>query len=1160
MPNSLIVNGFDVELTDIDTLETVEKRIAFQLDTHHLLVNVYNLKLVNGFNVEAVSFIDLMKNVGMFGFIEVYEKYTWRLGWLELFRIWLEYFDARQGENYELLRDGLIADVENKFGKIDIHALTDKWGYEKKKDAFIKSTRKMLEHLIILTELVPVTSTEFTLERIEFVLKFDPNGLDVSELFNRLRVNMYIPFAAYQEFYKLHTGVTHLGDNWSVVKDDTIILRVLSRPEVGSKFLPKQYSEAYIQVNDGVGYLGLVTAVDYRSSVNALVDRIMGSWGDQEFKYGELSEIAISGVYYIENINVRPLVWADMSMNDDLISSFIYSDESVKVTKSKSGFSFYIELPGIPKARLVIDSFEDGSQLQSNFSKKKPVTRLKIYHAKTSEHVAKIMKVVNSIIRRYIVQEPDVIREYQSIIPEFEAEYLGSQISSGDIEDAEVEMVIHGQANSLKSEAYRQLIESKTKRNRIRWLRAIAGSKIIPPSYSRSSCPADRLPIIITPEYAAENARKFAYTMTYPKTNGYIWACDSSKNKYPGIGISKRELDSDSTSYTPCCFHVDQRASIPWRQYFMGEKVEKTKVVSRVLITDKILGVGDRGHIRPEIADLVKVFTPPGMSEYYRIGVGRSRSSLVEAVYTAIGRLDGKSNNAKIRMSESFRVKSLGKYAPLCRQSGYDMSIAEIKALITNPKQYLDPALAIEAVSSAAKVNIFTFGLENYRGRATAIQPRTIGYYRKWEYDTTLPWVVLYVHKGSERDYSKYPQVAIIGRSVGKTVQMTFKFDDGLIQGLTQFEQRMFGGWFYNKPTSLSTHLPFKVKAQVFDPYGKVRGLVVNIDPIKRDIYVETSPLPAFNVPEIPSLPINESIDGIAEALIEMKIGTIHTEEKGMVWLMHGQDKLRIKSKIPVIDEDMDAYTHLKRIARYIVEYYIWLFSEFVNKKSINTQINIYEDTDLGEALKEFNKDLTTVIPGHHYPIMPRTFSTKTEGVMRNGRLIADSEETLRRLTYCCWIFVRRRDAEFISYRNRRTIKDYYVDVSDFDSHPSQLVVIGEPSLHATVQRTRRSYTVEALPYMSDIDPFFLMYQDEVYIAQPAISTESALRIAYQWRTTGINPGIYPTHMTTIEDNYEVITHSGSKVDREGAGEPLDVALVYANIGSERTVALLQIK
>jgi hypothetical protein len=190
-------------------------------------------------------------------------------------------------------------------------------------------------------------------------------------------------------------------------------------------------------------------------------------------------------------------------------------------------------------------------------------------------------------------------------------------------------------------------------------------------------------------------------------------------------------------------------------------------------------------------------------------------------------------------------------------------------------------------------------------------------------------------------------------------------------------------------------------------------------------------------------------------------------------------------------ESTLDNFNTNKRMARYLVEYVLWMFSKF-----------ILQNNNIGDRIfDQFVKERIIVDNTFIYGDIKKRFSSKS-GFMKNKKLVVTSEEMLKRLIYVLRIYFVRNNKGLINYHKKRYIVNYYEDLTDFYQYRNQVILYGERSVEKWIQEKEYNYYISDKINVEKRIPYFFknkLIDNNVYIAQNALNLSNAFSIALKW-------------------------------------------------------------
>jgi hypothetical protein len=1130
----VLINGDEILVYKLDTDQTFLSRIASHFNT--LPKYIYGLP-DNFISVEQLKIKDILSLIKKDAskstdFDTFLEKNKDRLGNLDtkkdILYVWLSY--NKNMEDMSEYSSAILDQFADPFVKKEYFSSPKefvqfwKTGRESvKKDLEIKIKQQKAESKKY-TDLYEIFEnieeglgfTEFNTERVMLSMILDLKDITILEIFNHLLLNESIPFAICKNYYKILKDYIPPED-WTIQGDDSIMLKMHEKIIVDPA-KHKDYTDVKISVSGDISkeivsvLMKLTTERGYLSR-DKFIDRFMNAFSNKNtIAYKNVDETEVLGVFYFPQERINTYVFSDLVMNNILFASLINIDESSKATKKKT----------------------ESSQ---------PWLYIHFNHPSTGHITA-------AITQKIVDRSDSIMREEDAEIFPHGQPYIRVRAKGRDRKSVEFfqEMfakllVLYGQKYNEIVEIYEQFIPDFGVVEQIDvpvLKQTDLAPEIFVSNFSRY-CSEERNPTIVSDKQAKKFAKEGKEVMTFPRNipengqtylsdgkNQYNYVCLNPEFPYPGLQVNTKLSNSEEFPYLPCCFKNEQsnKSGGIYRKYYFGEELEiKDKKQQELITTDKILNVDKYGTLPNELQKLFEILDTNTNYKYIRIGVHRNHSSFLNAVMVGLhdqtGILDLDETKREAKILEIRNELSAKNIATMARQCCYDETTNQISQNLANPEIYMDPKFYSQLLESYFNCNIFLFN------RDKMVLPRfTQSFYKNHRVSDC---VFIFEHWGSESDNAKYPQCELIIRWNTKKKDDTeyfFPYENKISRNMNKVFRLMNESYSLNKKIP-ETIFPIpdeiKIISQTIDSYGKTRcvnvnykGTVISIitDPIPPLPVVETNELyktkkdnalellrklgiePSSQVAENPSEPVLIQINsvlgnvGIAVPIHKSTIISGLSTFYGVTYPQKDSSAL-------------DTFNNNKKIVRYMTEYLFWLFSNYIQND------NIEQITD--KVLAKFAKKTFVIDPKHKYEMVPKLFGNNN-GIMRNGQMVVQSEEVIKRLMYILKLYSVRDIKTLRSYYIRRAITHYYVDITDFDYHPSQVILQGEDSIDKWIQESKFVNNIHRDIVVGQPIPYFfkndLVDEDKVFLAQNANSLEMAIAVGLNWQKYGYNSGM----------------------------------------------------
>jgi len=496
----------------------------------------------------------------------------------------------------------------------------------------------------------------------------------------------------------------------------------------------------------------------------------------------------------------------------------------------------------------------------------------------------------------------------------------------------------------------------------------------------------------------------------------------------------------------------------------------------------------------------------------------------------------------RINLLNEFRKElATPSHAAGCSQEMYDYSSEEIRGHISDPQRYFDPRYFTNLVERYFKCRIILFSRvipgslqdSKYQGRfnATLSLPRHIqSYYRT---ETKVPTILIYelVGRGSreQKDYPRCELISYWNTKSQKEIESIYKWDSAVANQMQLLYERVRNSYSLNCPV-LETILPLNrltnigitFTHQEIDSYGKCRALIFNYKS-ERGAFL-TTPIQPLLLPraenEVTPRLTMESAKSILKSLAikidKVSITPIHVSafsgiignvrfslpfEKGRIILPGEGVPTNTEQDLVARDRStsqLSSYIKDKRIARYMVEYARWLYSQFLHDKGENDSV---------ENLRTFVSQNLVTYKGFKYGPIAKSFGANS-GMTKNSKLYVKSSETKKRLIYTLQLYALQYPNLLKKYYLRPSISNYYLNLSDFTRYRCQVILQSDNAVQKWIRERNQDYSLHSDVVTGGTAPYFFKNSqvgDEMYLVQPASGLFEALDIDTIWADSQTN-------------------------------------------------------
>lgn len=1052
-----------------------------------------------------------------------------------------------------------------------------------------ENTRNLYEEFQKIDE--KFTFSEFAIDRISIQFSLDIKDVSILEMFNNAILFEGCPFMYCKGYFKilkdfippeewLKPGSIIIANMGADQETETLLTKVFPKTSIDSlkyqtEVSPlkyKEFADVFMRIQDNGRpnvYADLITEKQYLSQsefIHRFLETFRGMMGD--IAYDPPIKDKIVGIFYFPNASLDIYVFADLVMNNAIFSSLINIDESLKATKKKSENSqpwvqihFEHQNTGKISARIsqkIAEKADMTPELKAvGLQIGEPFIRVRA-RAKDEKSIAAFQEILSKLLVIYKNNYDEILKIYRKFIPTF-----------GKTE----KIKIVKKPDRINDEAPEIFVENYTRK-----------------------CTEARMPRIISETEAKKVKKDGGHIMYFPRaiqdeephypSDGApqkILTCPNPEYPYPGLQVNKLP-NAEQYPYVPCCFKNNQNEKKGvYRHYFYGEPLDvKEKKQQDLIITDKFLGIDKFGVLPENLVQFFKSIDTDPDYKYIRVGVERSdanKSSFLNSVMVALDDdtklLEKSIDKRRERIISLRKLLSQKSIAPIARQCCYEVPIKQLREKIANPEYYLEPRRFIQLLEKYFDCSIFIFDqtqlvLPNY----------TQSYYEYRRHNNRC--IFVYEHMGSESDHAKYPQTELIVRWNTKSsedIQYTFNASTSgrgsalVAQKINDiFSTMKFSYTLNRKVTDIIFPLKETILSQVIDTYGKTRQLTIEYS--SKKFFLMTSPIAPLPVPEI--VTTTDDLKEINEVSLKFAVEFLHrvgkivsqtvvNEQTAELNGIIGNVEVHIPVKksdpdrkilkvygnvqFPVLTHDekdvsqLDMYNRNKKIARYLSEYVLWLFSRYMAENGI------FEIAD--KHFSTFSKTEIVVDENWNYSNISKIFSTES-AVMKNKKLVLTSNELLKRLIYVLRLYAQRNFSALLSYKDRNVITNYYENIYDFTHIPTQVILFGEDTVDRWIHENRTSYVLMNRILPGQHTPYFfrneLIHAKNVYLAQNTVSFRNAIAICSVWNRRGYNIGfdVHDEHDEDVDEkNFELYSYvNPSKITQYSHSNGKNPALV----------------
>ena len=959
---------------------------------------------------------------------------------------------------------------------------------------------------------------EFLIKKEHILVKINNMPISVLELFNGIKLNEDIPFAYCKEFYKILKGFK--PENKNLIVSDNLTLDLKIHKDIIQITINNDGEMTFDHPKTLISYKDIIKKI---KSINL------------NLELSEPETVGLNGAFTFNDIKKQikvpfnKYVFSDLIMNDNLFSKYMTLSELEKVQKMRFHIYFHDDENKI--------SFEISMSEEKNL-------RITVLRCKDIKNIEKFQDTLSKLLIIYSKRYDNIVKFYKPYVnlEEKEEKEFVDEATTAQLKYIAPEIFL----STSGCGSYNPTL-LKTEEDYENALKEGKQVMVFPKNISKA-------------EYK-KMLKEGEKPLKFIVKDLYKFTCDYKEHQYPGVIVNKTK-NKNELPLLPCCYKTDQankKSKMEFLKYFdivtkdnkdnfnffqeevFDEESEKesekeseeeevvmmtataTKQLTKIT-TNKILKEGQYGDLPKDINEFFSKMDTNDDKYYLRKGVKKGKNSFIQCIVECIEEEDIKNinlledeNERNQKLDEYLRITEyediryeLLQYLPLCKQECYNESNEKIEEIIKDNNEYYDPQKFIRLLEYKYDINIFIFHKD--KNRETLILPEHKNQYYK--FSNKKKCIFIYEHYGTLRSYSSYPQCEIILRTDktdNKNNQYIFDFSSEIVKNVMEVYKNLDNVVFYEDKerifrTAINGDLYLKnnkIVSQVVDVFGKTRVLVIDVN---NKLYaINIVPIPPLNIPIIN---LEESRKYNLKGSYEREIGIMNAENVENV-IRGTMGEFDVYIEYTEEHNKFKEYNKMKKLSRCIVNHFIWLYSNYVNE-IIDPDYRTYNDLT-NDDFSEFIEIYVEIDPTFNYEMVPNILSFDSEGIIRDGKLIVKSEETLNRLKYVLKHKIVRDFNRMINFHNQTGMADYYIDIDDFDSHSSiQTLLKGKDFTEKWLRDIDISddYELYNEINLKKTQYFFnnQLIDEKMYIARNVDTIEKAIQLGIFWNIEKYNP------------------------------------------------------
>jgi hypothetical protein len=1163
-------------LSSIESQESIIQSIAIYLRTIPQYINVTSVidptdhdqditvtVLYNGGPAAIIPVPGELKS-----FESVYQKSLDifpQVQFLEFMHLWLGSLrlDPASVEFIPSIVKGKVGDaVYRDFRVIDL-INNRAYNFERRFELFKKSYEEYARVKNAFDRLDPIPINEFHEDKFIQTIKYRTKD-DLYEIFDKLKMNRFVPFASFDNYFKVYNKFKYMSEGWQYTLSDTLFLAIVNGKSAPVNPKDRHFSGCYITKRDS-DELVIEIDVNLKSKMNnlleILIERLKSALDTSSYQMITSEKTAVGGYMVVPDFKIyNKYIFADLILNTSVLNNIFFMDEHLKMTKSRKALHFIMELLGENRhLSATIDEYViDKSRFKHE--KKYPLNtvmlKIQITQVKNEAAVAQFKKIIGKVLTQYVASYNALIQVYKDNVPGFVVEPMRimASLENQRIGELRPSIYISGYGRKCQSKPKPRIINAEVfnQHPELAPFRDDDGDDDDAQSDSGSDAQSvagwsnvgevkqnERLVNLLT------DIDDHRYVIRFPKNdiNGDWIGCarnseiirdPSMKFIYPGM-IANNLANEEEHTHLPCCYEQDQREKPNFLAYYEDQKRIIQGSGTYIKKTDKISQAGDLAYLPERLNSLLTYLGESPAFNYYRQGNERTPSSLMSCILWA---LKGKRPTGQ-EMEDARNALAASPHLKLCLQSAYDFTYEALQEYVLSFRNYLDPKIFYLALEKMFNIYIVTISLHEF---IVPARYRQLYVRLARERVAGRRLVVVIENNGIAGDHLKYPQCELLIHTIStnpKEKFYSFLPSHAFAKNIFIIENQVYSGYAFTKPNvAIERLFPAEITAMGIDSQGKMTIVYFG------NICAVTDPLPPLEVDIVTKIRAN-SKQAVLNFLNESKIVSKSITVDRISCTYGG-----VNYSFPLAKENTShlyIYNECRRAARYLQEYMFYMYSR------------VWLVTGRQPDVIPFVLDKTVVIPDYKYPLVSRQFDLEGP-YMQNGKLIVHSRETALRLGYAIRLQLIRREDSIRDYSRHPFIRQYYQVVGDFRKGSEFIIVSGENALREWIAYTAPKY--QLLDHPIDVTtPYFIEVKEtgtnviNVYLVQPALTYEEAVGITDVWASQGYNDKEAPPRDMDMNRVMNVI-YSGTEVKIFGDRDSNVKILIWRANGQLRYGAL----
>lgn len=785
----ILVNGLEIDVTEFDNIKSIINlysiRIKNTLPSYfHLTGEYIGTNIEEGTKISLSYLIDILENLTLDDlfekslYIKLSEEFNMKKEDIAI--LWT--FDRTLSErDLDYLRQKntrLFSTLER------IQEVQREYREEiKKQRKYLKESVERREKIFRILSKIDVNFEyeNFFLENIKSTTIILTDGDTLYDIFDTIGTSLYIPFVVLnfrgKQYYKIYKNIVP-PDVWinEDYDQDGIYFKLLNSNKL--KLNSKQYLfenlystgfchllssntcgiDIYLHIRDRT-----VQEVDLRK-------KILESFGDRlNYRVISTQQVGVRGSFNIPDLIINKAILADLILNNELFSYFMFCNERQKAIMEKK--KFYIYFRPYQNIRTKMDT---SNILEMRLSSS--ITIISLTTGNDTVNTIRIGKVLN-------------LQEANSLVQVF--------VRLLSIYQQEYDELFKFYDENIKNFAKRteikrkQVKEDKKVGKRLRLLTRTRPDLFVD-GFS-SQCQRKRQPYIIKKEEVNEYRERLGSDHKVMEFDGNWYVCEprepddkDMRNIWPGLSVNMRMPSiKDRYPFVPCCFTIDQYAKRGSYMNKMKRGEMKGAQTKDYIVSSNRMVEPDRLGYLPSSWD--KIFVMSGIKKikkkrqsffpFLRYGVIKRADSFFHCLEQTFN-----PNYSKITYDQKIQIVNKSKeeicnmkYLSVGKQELYDMSEETIKETLRTEDFYIDPGRYISLAQEFYKCNIIVFAISEQKQESDIVIPNSSRSYLIKRIDRERPTVFIIKYETSFG--LSYPYQCEMICKVGKSGNTTTLFN-----------------------------------------------------------------------------------------------------------------------------------------------------------------------------------------------------------------------------------------------------------------------------------------------------------------------------------------------------------------------------------------------